>query len=100
MLTIHKGEDKLTALISGELDHHKCTIIRKKIDMCIEQEKPQLLELDFSGVQFMDSSGIGLVMGRYRQMTMTGGRLAVINIPAHLVGIFKLSGLSALGVIR
>ncbi len=100
MLSLERAGDKLVAIISGELDHHKCAIIRKKIDSVTQQERPKLLELDFSGVQFMDSSGIGLVMGRYKQMTMMGAKLAVINIPPHLSGIFRLSGLSNLGVLR
>ena len=48
----------------------------------------------------MDSSGIGLVMGRYKQLTMMGGKLIVTNIPSHLLGIFRLSGLGGLGVLR
>lgn len=48
----------------------------------------------------MDSSGVGLVMGRYRQMSLTGGVLRVINVPDRLYRIFAMSGLEALGVLR
>ncbi len=100
MLKIQSENQVMTAELSGELDHHRCAVIRKKIDMLTEQQKPQMLMLDFSGVQFMDSSGIGLVMGRYRQMLLMGGKLKVINIPPHLKNLFKLSGLGALGVLE
>ena len=51
------------------------------LDKMIEEENPNLLELDFSKVQFMDSSGIGLIMGRYKLMHAIEGDLKVINIP-------------------
>ncbi|MBQ3073897.1 MAG: anti-sigma factor antagonist [Ruminococcus sp.] len=100
MLKIQSENQVMTAELSGELDHHRCAVIRKKIDMLTEQERPRMLRLDFSGVQFMDSSGIGLVMGRYRQMSLIGGKLMVINIPPHLKNLFRLSGLGALGVLE
>ena len=100
MLNVQSDNQVMTAQLSGELDHHRCAVIRKKIDMLTEQERPRLLLLDFSGVQFMDSSGIGLVMGRYRQMSLIGGKLKVVNIPPHLANLFKLSGLAALGVLE
>ena len=61
----------LTAFIEGELDHDSAARIRTKLDGICESIKPKLLNLDFSGVSFMDSSGIGLVLGRYRQMKVT-----------------------------
>ena len=100
MLKIQSENQVMTAELSGELDHHRCAVIRKKIDMLTEQERPRMLRLDFSGVHFMDSSGIGLVMGRYRQMSLIGGKLMVINIPPHLKNLFRLSGLGALGVLE
>ena len=59
-----------------------------------------LLVLDFSAVQFMDSSGVGLVMGRYRQMNLLGGRLRVVNVPENFDRVFRLSGLAGLGVME
>ena len=63
-------------------------------------EHPTLLRLDFSGVSFMDSSGIGLVMGRYRMMALQGGRVSVENVPEGLKKMMQLSGLGALGVLE
>ena len=56
--------------------------------------------MDFSGVSFMDSSGIGLIMGRYRMMQLYGGILRVINIPESLRKIMILSGLGALDIME
>lgn len=90
----------LTAKLYGEIDHHKAPSIRKKIDAKTEHLRPRELHLDFSGVSFMDSSGIGLIMGRYRQVTLIGGKLKVINIPENLDKIIRLSGIDSLGVLK
>lgn len=90
----------LTAKLYGEIDHHRAPSIRKKIDAKTESLRPNELHLDFSGVSFMDSSGIGLIMGRYRQMLLTGGKLKVINIPQNLEKIIRLSGIESLGVLK
>ncbi len=99
MLEMQSHDKTLTVLLSGELDHHKCSQIRKKIDARTEQERPQLLELDFEKVRFMDSSGVGLVMGRFRQMALIGGKLRVVNVPENIGKVFRLSGLERLGVL-
>lgn len=99
MLQIICEDDVITAKLSGDLDHHRCSIIRKKIDAKAEAQRPKLLVLDFGEVVFSDSSGIGLVMGRYRQMMLMGGKLQVINVPEGLKKVFKLSGLEGLGVM-
>lgn len=90
----------LTAYIKGELDHSSASEIRVQIDGECESKKPKLLSLDFSGVTFMDSSGIGLVLGRYRNMKLLGGALRVVNIPENMYKVFALSGLEGLGVLR
>lgn len=90
----------LTAYIDGELDHDSSAKIRTQIDGAAQSLKPKLLCLDFSGVSFMDSSGIGLVMGRYRRMQLLGGTLKVTNIPDNMYRIFAMSGLEGLGVLR
>ena len=66
----------------------------------VESYRPARLILDFGKVGFMDSSGIGLIMGRYRMISLIGGRLEVVNIPAGMKKIFILSGLENLGVLK
>src|SRR5574344_1559761 len=97
---ITSANGELTAVLSGEIDHHTAREIRRVIDAETEKLHPPILKLDFAGVRFMDSSGIGLIMGRYRLMQLLGGRLFVINIPKHLQRIMELSGVGALGVLE
>lgn len=58
----------VTIWLSGELDHHAARSLREQIDGAVDRTGAKRLRLDFEGVTFMDSSGIGLVMGRYRLM--------------------------------
>lgn len=88
----------LTAFIEGDIDHHTAKDIREKIDENISSKGPKLTNLDFEKVQFMDSSGIGLIMGRYKLMVTAGGKLKVVNIPKRIERMVKLSGLMKLGI--
>ena len=90
----------LTAKLCGEIDHHIAPRIRGDIDARCESLRPSRLILDFGGVSFMDSSGIGLIMGRYRCISLLGGRLEVVNIPPSLKKIFVISGIETLGVMK
>lgn len=92
--------NEMTYHLSGEIDHHSAKAAREIIDSIIQQKKPSILKLDFSDVSFMDSSGIGLIMGRYRMMHLYGGELCVVSVPDELKKIMLLSGLGALGVIE
>ena len=88
----------MVALINGDIDHHSAKEIRQTIDESIRKYSPRNLSLDFSGVPFMDSSGIGLIMGRFKEMAAIKGKLKVVNIPKRLERMIKLSGLGALGI--
>lgn len=90
----------LTVFLSGEIDHNSAVSIRSQIDGQAENLHPKTLLLDFSKVSFMDSSGIGLIMGRYRTMELLGGNLKVVNVPPRLERIVHLSGVGALGVLK
>lgn len=103
---INKNETTLIAAIDGEIDHHTAQKTRETIDSYINNNiskttgicKIKLLILDFGKVKFTDSSGIGLIMGRYKLMKEHGGQVKVINIPEHLIRMIKLGGLIALGI--
>lgn len=86
----------LTALLFGEIDHHTARDIRLTVDSEIEKHHPSRLILDFRRVKFMDSSGIGLIMGRYRMMQLVGGRVSLVNVPPHLERIIALSGVRSI----
>ncbi len=100
MVETKYADNVLTAKLYGEIDHHRAPAIRQKIDGQTETFRPKELHLDFSNVSFMDSSGIGLIMGRYRQVTLVGGTLRVVNVPKPLQKIISLSGIDSLGVLK
>ena len=93
-------QGELRAYLYGEIDHHSAREMRRRIDGEAERQHPNTLVLDFSHVQFMDSSAIGLIMGRYRLMQLLGGYIRVSNVPPHLKRLIELSGVGALGVLE
>lgn len=98
MLQTEYKNDILTVYLSGEIDHDRAGYLRATIDSKINTTRPKKLELDFSKVSFMDSSGIGLIMGRYRAVGLVGGKLKITNVPDNLTRIIELSGVTSLGV--
>ncbi|MEE0945716.1 MAG: anti-sigma factor antagonist [Acutalibacteraceae bacterium] len=90
-----KGE-VVTAYLSGELDHHSAREMREAIDGAIELNMPELLILDFSGIGFMDSSGIGLVMGRFRNLQRLGAQLNITGTSPQITKVMKLAGIEKL----
>lgn len=99
-MTTDYRDGVLTAYLDGEIDHDSAAKIRARVDATAQSLKPRLLCLDFARVGFMDSSGVGLVMGRYRMMKLLGGMLKVVNIPDPVYRVFAMSGLEGLGVLR
>lgn len=96
---ILEEENRTVAVLSGEIDHHSARGIRTEIDYAVREKQPQELVLDFSDVGFMDSSGIGLVMGRYKLMQELNGKVIVRNPPSHIKKVMRLSGIDRLAVI-
>lgn len=86
----------VTAFLDGEIDHHTASVIRNEIDASVEKNMPTLLVLDFRDVSFMDSSGIGLVMGRYKLLKPIGASLHVTNTSPQIGKVMKLAGLDRL----
>ena len=97
---IDAEEQNLIAHLAGEIDHHCAKEIRSDIDLAIDRHRPEKLVLDFSGVTFMDSSGIGLVMGRYKAMKTVGGRVVIENTSIQIKKVMRLAGLDRLAVIN
>lgn len=98
-VTFERSDDTLTALLSGEIDHHTAAEFRERIDREVEMTRPKLLVLDFGGIGFMDSSGIGLIMGRYKNVTAYGGKVHVTNAPPMIARMMKLAGIGKLDVL-
>lgn len=94
MQAVIEAEEKtLTVFLSGEIDHHSAVEIRSDIDLAIERYKPERLILDFGEVTFMDSSGIGLVMGRCKIMKLIDGTVEIANASSAIKKVMRLSGL-------
>ena len=89
-------ECSVTAYLSGEIDHHSAAELRSTIDEAVEHAYPEVLVLDFGGVTFMDSSGIGLVMGRWKLMRDISGRVVIENAPKAIKKVMKMSGIEKL----
>jgi len=77
----------------GDLDHHSVGILRERIDKEALRENARNIIFDFSEVEFMDSSGIGLIIGRYKLADSNGGTAAVCEMKDSLKRIFDISGL-------
>ena len=90
----------LDAVLDGEIDHHCAQPMRTEIDEKITAYQPEVLVLDFAGVTFMDSSGIGLIMGRHRSMESIGGEVIVRNPPQHIRRVMRLSGMERIARIQ
>ena len=87
----------LTVHLEGELDQHCASALRSKIDKKVRSEKGiKLLILELGGISFMDSSGIGVILGRYKLMRDMGGELMITNATRETEKLLKLSGVYSL----
>ncbi len=92
-LTYTSEDGILTLKLTGEIDHHSAVGLREEADRLIYLEHPKKLLLDLSGIDFMDSSGLGFIMGRYALVSKLGGTLALLNPNARVSRILSLSAL-------
>ena len=92
-LTYTSEDGILTLKLTGEIDHHSAVGLREEADRLIYLEHPKKLLLDLSGIDFMDSSGLGFIMGRYALVSKLGGALALLNPNARVSRILSLSAL-------
>lgn len=79
--------------ITEELDHHSAEKIKKQADYEIQRLLPERVIFDFKKVCFMDSAGIGLVIGRYKQVASIGGKMELVNVNEKIKKIFEMSGI-------
>jgi stage II sporulation protein AA (anti-sigma F factor antagonist) len=77
---------------TGDIDHHTAKNMREAIDSLIVRNNPRELELDLSAIDFMDSSGLGLVLGRYKKQSDVGGKFKIINPSRRIMQILQLAG--------
>lgn len=93
MLFYENNRSGLVVRLSGDLDHSVASRIRGELDRLIEETGTRRLVLDLRDLDFMDSSGVGLLIGRYKLMKRRGGSVAVRSPGARVDQIFKMSGL-------
>ncbi|QOX63154.1 anti-sigma factor antagonist [Anoxybacterium hadale] len=96
-------DDILIANLDGELDHHTSAVIREEIDKTVDAFHSKHLIFNFEKVTFMDSSGIGVVMGRYNKITQLSGKLIITGCNEYIDRILDMAGIytiaSRLGTI-
>ena len=95
MNSVFLERDKtLLVEITEEIDHHVAEKLRRKIDEDITRYMPRKVIFDFNKVSFMDSAGIGMVIGRYKMVNMIGGVTQMKNVRTSIKKIFEMSGVS------
>ncbi|MCR5599271.1 MAG: STAS domain-containing protein [Ruminococcus sp.] len=92
-IDIKSENGSAVAVLSGEIDHHNAKELRSELDRYIITAQPRELAIDLGGITFMDSSGIGLIMGRSKLMRECGGRLEVHNPQPYIKRVLKLAGI-------
>ncbi len=93
MLSYELKKNGLVVRLTGELDHSAAEGLRRELDRLIAETGAKQLLLDLSGLTFMDSSGIGLIIGRYKKMARRGGSVAVIAANQRIDKLFDMAGL-------
>ncbi len=95
-VTCQRHNDTLVVIIDGDIDHHSAKYIREAIDREILSARPHVTVLELSRVDFMDSSGLGLILGRYTRMREIGGILKLSSPTPQTVKILALAGVDKL----
>ena len=99
-LRIELKHGTMTAALRGDIDHHAAAGLRAEIDAAAKQVRPHTLRLDFSEVAFMDSSGIGLILGRVRLLSLWEGKVVLTGLSDPLRRMAELSGVAGLARIE
>ena len=92
-ITYIKKDKRLIFEIEEDIDECCVQKIRRRIDTESQRYMPKEVIFDFSNVSFMDSAGIGLIIGRYKLINMIGGELKIANVNTQIQKIFEMSGL-------
>ena len=87
-------ENCLTIFLPSELDHHNAEDIRKHADRVIEEQQIRCVIFDFTDTNFMDSSGIGVIMGRYKLIYLLGGEVWAVHANERMKKILTMSGVT------
>lgn len=99
-LQFEREGKRLTVRLFGELDHHYAEQARAEVEQHILQELTRELVIDVSGLRFMDSSGIGMVLGRYRTMQALGGSMRITGAEGTVDKLLRMAGIDKLMKIQ
>lgn len=91
-----KEDKQLIIKFTEEIDHHTTEKMRRRADYEIERHIPRKVIFDFNQVSFMDSAGIGLLLGRYKNANMLGAKVELVNVNQSIYKILKMSGITKL----
>lgn len=92
-VTFENVGKNLIIKIKCDIDHHTCEEIRQRIDNEIISHSPKSIVFDMENVGFMDSSGIGVIIGRYKLIAVNGGKAAMINVKPQVKRVYDICGL-------
>ncbi|MCL2462812.1 MAG: anti-sigma factor antagonist [Defluviitaleaceae bacterium] len=92
VITLEKNKCMIVK-ITGDIDHHTSEEIRLDVDRAYDRSGCRHIIFDFSGVGFMDSSGVGMVIGRYKNAVKKNGKVAIANMNRDLSRIYEITGL-------
>lgn len=93
MVKSRKSGDQLTVYLSGEIDHCTAEKLRGEIETLLGDARIQRLVLNFGSVSFMDSSGVGMIIGRYKTMKERGGSVSACGFTPPVEKLFRMAGL-------
>ncbi len=91
---------RLTVYLSGEIDHHGARMVREEIDTQILKVMPTIVVINFSKVTFMDSSGVGLVLARYKLCKDRGASVYVEGVDRHTGRILSIAGIKTIQSVK
>ncbi|MBA4495694.1 anti-sigma F factor antagonist [Paenactinomyces guangxiensis] len=92
-LQIHHSRNVLIVRLCGELDHHTAGKVRQMIEAELEKEIYTHLVVNLADLDFMDSSGLGVILGRYKRVTQLGGKMMLCSIRPSVYRLMEMSGL-------
>jgi stage II sporulation protein AA (anti-sigma F factor antagonist) len=92
-LIVKEKKKSVVVKIVGEIDQHNAEELRQSVDKAFERSRCSNMIFDFSAVSFMDSAGIGLLIGRYKNVRSRGGNVAIVGMNRDLSRIYTISGL-------
>lgn len=92
-LQVQHSHNVLIVRLCGELDHHTAEKVRQTIEKELEKEIYTHLVLNLADLEFMDSSGLGVILGRYKKVTQLGGKMMLCSIRPSIYRLMEMSGL-------